>query len=144
MKTSLLILISSMLLTTKAFSMTWTTIDLGINNIEPHRGGVISIYVFLKEGFPVKHDQALRYFSCDVNTESLRVEIEVPNVPFALKVHHDEDNSGAVSKNWTGFIPAEGLGFSSGAKLGFGPPSFKDAMMTLPENYATEINISYP
>jgi len=81
MKRSLLILISSMLLTTKAFSMTWTTIDLEINDIEPHRGGVISIYVFLEEGFPVKHDRALRYFSSDATAESLLVEIEVPMCP---------------------------------------------------------------
>lgn len=74
----------------------------------------------------------------------MQTNIQVPDKPFAIKVHHDEDSSGTVTKDWTGFIPAEGLGFSSGAQLRFGPPSFDDAVMTLPNDGKIEINIIYP
>jgi len=144
MKKILFIFITSTFITTKAFSMTWTSITLTINNIDFERGGEISVYVFTDDDFPVKHNKALKRFRFDVSSTVAEIEIQVPDVPFAIKAHHDEDFSGTVTKNWTGFIPAEGLGFSSGAKLGFGPPSFKDAVMTIPENAKTEINLTYP
>ena len=124
--------------------MEWKQAHLLINDIEPERGGIISIYVFLEEGFPVKHDKAIKHYSTTPTGISQSIKIEVPGVPFAIKVHHDEDASGKVTKNWTGSIPAEGLGFSSGATLGFGPPAFDEAVMILPESGHISISIIYP
>ena len=110
--------------------MNWTNVTLNIHNIEPERGGLISVYIFLEEGFPIKHHKAIKYYSTEAKDKTQLLNITVPEVPFAIKIHHDEDSSGSVTKNWTGFIPAEGLGFSSGAKLGYGPPDFDDAVKT--------------
>jgi len=130
---------------TEASDMNWHELALTINNIEHQRGGEMAIYVFLPEGFPIQHDKALRRHDFDVTQTDHQLVIKVPDTHFALKAHHDEDRSGALTKNWTGIIPAEGLGFSSGAKLSWrGPPSFKDAAMMLPADGKAEISIIYP
>ena len=135
---------SLMIFVSEVHAMEWQKMQLQVNEIEPDRGGNISIYVFLEEGFPIKHDKAIKHYTTQATTVSHNIIIEVPNVPFAIKIHHDEDSSGDVTKNWTGFIPAEGLGFSSGAKLGFGPPGFEDAVMAHPDTGKVSVSIIYP
>lgn len=39
---------------------------------------------------------------------------------------HDEDDDGALDRDWIG-IPSEGFGFSNDAAPGFGPPSYESA-----------------
>lgn len=128
----------------EVFAMDWTKLRLTIDDIEFKRGGEIRVYVFLKGGFPKKHEKALKHYRFDVAQLSHQMIIEVPDVPFAIKVHHDEDRSGKINKNWTGIYPAEGLGFSSGAKIGFGPPSFKKAKMNIPADKKIRLAVIYP
>ena len=122
----------------------WREARLTIEGIEFGRGGELSVYLFSEAGFPTKHDQALKHFRVDAVKAVQILHIETPNRPFALKVHHDEDRSGRVNKNWTGIFPAEGLGFSSGARIGFGPPSFKQAVMSAPDDGMVNIEMVYP
>lgn len=131
------------LFTHQVYGMEWSTAKLTIHDIQAGRGGDIVVYVFLQDGFPKDHTKALARFNLAATQATQRLDIQVPDTSFAIKVHHDEDLSGTVTKNWTGIIPAEGLGFSSGAKLGFGPPSFKDAMMTRPIDGVIRIHIVY-
>ena len=123
----------------------WSTIDLTIENIEAERGGLLHVYLFLKDGFPVDHKKALRSYVKPVNSKVIPFSIQAPSdAPFALKIHHDENGDRKVTKNWTGIFPAEGLGFSSGAKLSFGPPSFKKAKMMMPASKSISITMRYP
>ncbi len=46
--------------------------------------------------------------------------------PYALASYHDEDNDVTFDRTWIG-LPDEGLGFSNGAWIEFGPPSFEEA-----------------
>lgn len=117
---------------------------LTVEGIEPARGGEVHVYVFLGQGFPIKHEKAVKRYRFEVTTATYSLPIEVPDVPFAIKVHHDEDRSGGVTKNWTGVLPAEGLGFSSGARMGLGPPSFKEAAMNRPESGVGSVSVRYP
>lgn len=48
------------LLTPEAYSMEWEKTSLIVNGIEHKRGGEICVYVFLEDGFPVKHDKAFK------------------------------------------------------------------------------------
>lgn len=116
-----------------------------VANIEPDRKGNISVMLFAKEGFPNEHSLALATQTLPASTEKLTVTFDAVPEQFAIKAHHDEDESGSVSKNWTGIFPSEGLGFSNGAKLRFGPPSFQKAML---EKFnidgAVEIAVIYP
>lgn len=124
--------------------MNWRSVDVTLTHIDIERGGEISVYVFVKEGFPIDHDKALKRYRFDVEQAHHTIQIEVPDVEFALKAHHDEDRSGTVTKNWTGFIPAEGFAFSSGARMRFGPPSFSKAKTSWPESGALALKMRYP
>lgn len=142
------ILIFILLLSTtslEANEMQLNKLKLVISNIDAERGGSMGVYVFLKDGFPIKHNKAIKQYYFDVDRVQKTIQVEVPkDFEFALKAHHDEDNSGAVTKNWTGFIPAEGFAFSSGVRMRFAPPSFRKAKMTFPENAITHIEMHYP
>lgn len=122
----------------------WHRMRLAVDGIEVQRGGHVYVYLFLDDGFPIRHERAVKRYRFAAESHRHEIVIEVPDVAFALKVHHDEDGTGTVTKNWTGLIPAEGLGFSAGARLRLGPPSFKDAMMIWPEGGETTVTVIYP
>ncbi len=124
--------------------MEWREMTLTVEQIDSSRGGDIYVYIFLEEGFPIKHNKAVRNYRFSATKRSHSLRIAVPDSSFAIKVHHDQDRSGKVTKNWTGILPAEGLGFSSGARLGFGPPSFKDAVIRKPDSDKVSIKVIYP
>jgi uncharacterized protein (DUF2141 family) len=55
--------------------------------------------------------------------------ITVPNVPagqYAVQAFHDENANGDVDRGMFG-IPKEGVGFSRNARIGLGPPKWRDA-----------------
>ena len=55
--------------------------------------------------------------------------VTVPNVPageYAIQAFHDENNNGEVDRAMFG-IPREGVGFSRNARIGLGPPKWRDA-----------------
>ena len=66
-----------------------------------------------------------------IRAERVRlVFYDVPYGEYALVVLHDEDGDGALGRGWLG-LPAEGLGFSNGARIRLGPPSFEEARFAL-------------
>jgi hypothetical protein len=97
----------------------WQPISVHVSGIEADRGGQLKYFVFLKDGFPIKHEKA-------------------------LKIHHDKDSNGKVSKNWTGISPVKGFGFSAGARMKVLPPRFSDAQIVMPEDKTVSISILYP
>ncbi|MCG8509032.1 MAG: DUF2141 domain-containing protein, partial [Rhodospirillales bacterium] len=123
----------------------WRPLVLQVSGIDAVRGGQIQVFVFLRYGFPKKHEKSLKSYVQPVAGNALEFAVEVPaDTPFAIKVHHDEDSSGTVTKNWTGIFPAEGFGFSAGAKMNPFPPSFADAKTTWPSEGNLSIAIVYP
>jgi uncharacterized protein (DUF2141 family) len=132
------------LLAQETFAMKWTEINLTVTDIDVKRGGEIVVLVFEDKGFPTEHDKALKTYTFDTKNIQKSVKIAVPDSVFALKIHHDEDKSGAVTKDQKGIMPVEGIGFSSGAKIRSGPPSFEAARTQLPENGEITIAIKYP
>ena len=69
---------------------------------------------------------------------------EVPAGTYAVSVFHDEKGTGRVETNFLG-IPRSGLGASNDARGRFGPPSFKDAAVTVgPAPVTLTVNILYP
>lgn len=125
---------------------TWTPMAVHVSAIDTARGGNLEILVFGPDGFPTKHDQALKRVIVPVKTAKMTVTVEIPKgSPFALKVLHDQDENGKLTKNWLGILPVEGLGFSSGAKLDPMPPDFEDARMEAPQGKTeTSIEMVYP
>lgn len=106
------------------FTVTVTGVDVA-------RGGSVMVFVFSEEGFPKKHEKALLVQKSNALDETMRFTFTMPLEELAVKVLHDENGDGKVSKNWTGVYPKEGLGFSNDQRLGmFGPPSYDGAKVS--------------
>lgn len=54
---------------------------------------------------------------------------------YAIAAAHDANANDKMDKNFLG-LPREGFGFSRDAKLGFGPPSFDEAVFTVDQRGA--------
>jgi len=118
---------------------------VNIENINTGKPGNIMVMLYGYQGFPKDHSKAITIEVLPVAARKVTVKFLSVPAEFAIKVLHDEDKTGQVTKNWTGFIPAEGLGFSNNAKLGFGPPSFARAKVkSIDVQTPISIKIIYP
>lgn len=120
------------------------SIHVTLTNIKTERGGQLVVFVFTENGFPKEHDKALLHFIAPVTQETTTIKIDVPKRGhFAIKALHDENMDMTVTKNWTGIIPRDGMGFSNGARIRLAPPSFSDARVEYHETYAPHIELHY-
>lgn len=116
-------------------------VTVRVTNIDTTRPGNIMAMVFSVEGFPIDHDKALMVENRKADSPEMEFRFPVDQQRFAVKILHDEDESGKTSKNWTGIVPSEGLGFSNGARLSWrGAPTFDQAELSL-EDVKGEIAI---
>ena len=141
-----IVLCLSLLLITMGEVMA-NSLTIKVQNIDINRNGQIIIFLFEKEGFPKKHSNSIQLFTHEASSNTL--EKKFYNLPkfVAVKILHDENKDGKVTKNWTGIFPREGLGFSNNQSIGvFGPPTFKDCSFKLEKNENKTINIKlkYP
>lgn len=121
-------------------------IEVHVKNIEIERGGNLVIMLFGEEGFPKKHAHALYSQKAVHLNNEMKFRFTVTEPEIAVKVHHDEDDNGKVTKNWTGIYPREGLGFSNGQKVSLtGAPKYKYSKLTVePSGLSIEISMIYP
>ncbi|GLX77738.1 hypothetical protein tinsulaeT_10780 [Thalassotalea insulae] len=122
----------------------WREAEVIISNIDTTRGGDIVILIYQKDGFPKDHAKALKRYKIVPKNKTQTLQINIPKGAFAIKVHHDQLKLNKVRKNWTRILPADGLGFSAGAKIRFGPPSFNAAKIQQPKNGKIKITMVYP
>jgi uncharacterized protein (DUF2141 family) len=54
----------------------------------------------------------------------------VPPGIYAVQAHHDANDDGRINRDFWG-LPTEGIGFSRGAPMRFGPPRFADAAVSV-------------
>jgi uncharacterized protein (DUF2141 family) len=74
-----------------------------------------------------------------------QAEAVIPNLQpgrYAVAVIHDENGNGKLDTNVLG-MPVEGFGFSNNPRIGFGPPRFAAAALTLAAPEDTGIRIRY-
>jgi uncharacterized protein (DUF2141 family) len=68
---------------------------------------------------------------------------DVPSGTWAVLAYHDENSNKKLDTNFVG-MPTEGYGFSNGAASRFGPPSFKEAAITVGEgNVPASVTLKY-
>lgn len=117
-----------------------------VSGIQTGRGGNITVLIFGKKGFPIKHEAALHTQSAKARKAVMEFRFSLELKEMAVKVHHDQDENGKVTKNWTGLIPAEGLGFSKDQRIGrIRPPSYNNSKL-IKKQYLSGVNITirYP
>jgi uncharacterized protein (DUF2141 family) len=90
-------------------------------------GGPVRIAVFDDaDGFPEPGAAAVTARVPATGSE-VATALELPGAPrLAVAAYQDRDADGELDRNWLG-VPTEPVGFSRGATIGFGPPSFDDA-----------------
>ncbi|MGB0860045.1 MAG: DUF2141 domain-containing protein [Pseudoalteromonas spongiae] len=117
-----------------------------VTNIDTSRPGDIVLMIFNETGFPKQHDKAIYSLATPADKTQLRFHLELELPVFAVKVLHDEIGDRKVTKNWTGIIPSEGLGFSNGATLSWrGAPTFKNAAIVRDsQTLSLTIPVIYP
>ncbi len=120
-------------------------IKVQVKSIDRTKAGNILVMLYGRDGFPKDHAKALQIKVMAAVVDQMTVNFSAVPSEFAIKILHDEDDDGKVTKNWTGIFPAEGLGFSNGAKLSLGPPNFDKAKVKLSSTFSPLIiNIIYP
>lgn len=108
-----------------------TEIKIKVTDIDVKRGGNIIVMIFGEKGFPKIHQKALVAQTKPATKNTLEFNFTLSSNELAVKVLHDENGDGKVTKNWTGIIPKEGLGFSNGQKIGItGPPTYKKSKLS--------------
>jgi len=110
-------------------------IVIHVENIDIRLPGHIMVMLYERDGFPKNHAKAIAINVIPVTNEKVITRFTSVPAEFAIKILHDEDETGQVTKNWTGIMPAEGLGFSNGARIRFGPPKFKNAKLNLEDSH---------
>jgi uncharacterized protein (DUF2141 family) len=69
---------------------------------------------------------------------------DLPPGRYGVVGYHDENGNGAFDQTWIG-LPDEGLGFSNGAWIGFGAPSFEEAAVEITRSQPViGISLRYP
>lgn len=122
------VLIALVLLTWSASAAVSTT-DLTVK-IEPldEQTGDVLLYVFSQREaarFPVDLEAAVCHHSAAAEEASIDfVCVDLPEGEYAAIAVHDLNGNGVLDHSWIG-LPAEPLGFSSGCRPRFGPPSFR-------------------
>ncbi len=102
-----------------------------VTHIDVKRGGNISVMFFAEEGFPKEHKKALQTQTKKVEGSTMIFMFETNMKEMAVKIHHDEDSNGKVTKNWTGIWPKEGLGFANGQKVSLkGAPTYEKSKLS--------------
>jgi len=121
-------------------------LKIKVTNIDVNRGGNIILMIFSENGFPKIHKKALFVHTQSAQQDVMVFKFELTLNELAVKVLHDENKDGKVTKNWTGIYPKEGLGFSNDQEIGLtGPPKYKYSKL-FREQFKNGLNISiiYP
>jgi len=123
-----------------------TEIEVRVKNIEVVRGGNLVVMLFREQGFPKCHESAVQSRKAGKLNTEMTFRFVVEERDLAIKIHHDEDSNGRVTKNWTGIYPKEGLGFSNRQKVTLtGPPKYKRSKLNVSSaETPIEISMTYP
>ena len=96
-----LFIIGVMLMSANLNATETKRIKLAVLNIDTNRTGVITVMLFGEQGFPKDHNQAVITQSIQASQSKIDFELPIDLPVFAMKVHHDENEDGLVTKDWT-------------------------------------------
>lgn len=123
-----------------------TEITIEVTDIDVTRGGSIVVMIFSEDGFPKIHEKALLTQKDNELFDSMEFEFDLDVAEIAVKVLHDENDDGKVTKNWTGIFPKDGLGFSNEQRVTLaGAPTYKNSKLLKYEfEDGLVISVNYP
>ncbi|GAB5466065.1 MAG: DUF2141 domain-containing protein [Candidatus Kapaibacteriales bacterium] len=107
-------------------------ITLVVKNLDKSEGGYAAFGVYKSHNWL---DEKNYNYSVREKVTGNTMTLKIKNVPagkYGIAGYQDTNGNHKVDKNLVGF-PKEPIGFSNGATIGFGPPSFEDAMIEVKE-----------
>jgi len=121
-------------------------VSINVTNIDVKRGGSIIVMIFGENGFPIQHEKAFFILTDNSLQESMKFTFNLNMEEMAVKVLHDENEDGKVTKNWMGIYPREGLGFSNDQAISVtGAPGYKKSKLSRDQfKDGLNISIKYP
>ncbi len=121
-------------------------LNIKVDNIDAKRGGNLIVMIFKETGFPKIHEDAIFTQIKSIQNTIQDFVFSVDLEELSVKVLHDENGDGKVTKNWTGIYPSEGLGFTNGQKVSLtGPPKYKYSKVTKEQfRDGLTISVRYP
>jgi uncharacterized protein (DUF2141 family) len=107
------------------------TVAVTVSGVRSRAGSLRAKLVRSGEGFPGSDEHVVAKQRRAIEGGSVRFVFEgVPYGDYAVVCLHDEDDDASLDRTRIG-LPAEGVGFSSGARVRFGPPGFEEARFEL-------------
>ncbi|MGI9225910.1 MAG: DUF2141 domain-containing protein [Woeseiaceae bacterium] len=133
MKKLSLALVLNLLVFPAAIADTAVTLEInGVTNTD----GKMRMSVFDSKKAWLKTPMMGEWFDMTVADGVMTIEVQLPAGDYAFHVFQDLDNNGKMKTNFIG-IPKEPTGVSRDAKGKFGPPKYKDAVVTVGEEPVT-------
>lgn len=108
-----------------------SSLTVTINGLRNQKGQVCLNLFSEEQGFPNSSDRALE--SRCVKAGDTPLAITFSNLSarsYAVALIHDANTDGTLNRGFLG-IPKEGFGFSRNPRIRTGPPSFKDAAISV-------------
>lgn len=135
MKTNAILVMVCLIIVSVLNANAQASLEVTVENIKETRG-TIRVGLFTNESDFLKKPADGKI----VKASSGKVTVLFENLKpgdYAVSVIHDENENGELDTNLVG-IPKEGFAFGNNAMGTFGPPSFKEAKITL-ENRAKQV-----
>jgi uncharacterized protein (DUF2141 family) len=103
--------------------------------------GFVCVALYTEEDGFLKFDRVYRSERAPARKGATRVVIEdLPEGEYALAVFHDKNSDEVLNTNWLG-IPKEPLGFSRARMKAFGPPGFRECLVSVEGDTTIEITL---
>lgn len=116
------------------------TLEVEVHDVSSSEGDIL-IALYKEEKTFLKFEHVYRAEGAPASEGITRVMIEdLPHGEYALAIFHDENGNEKLDTNFIG-IPKEPLGFSNAKLKTFGPPGFKECLVTLKEDTVIKITL---
>ena len=118
--------------------LTQVRLEVEVHGVASSEGAVLVALYNEESGF-LKFDQVFHSTGSPAVKGVTRIVIEdLPRGDYAIAVFHDENGNEELDANWLG-IPKEPLGFSQARMKTFGPPKFRECVVSLQHDLIVKI-----
>ncbi len=116
------------------------TLQITVEGIEKEQG-YIRVAFYDSEEIHLDEKTVTYYHEEPVNSVgSMSFDVPIPAGDYSVAIYHDVNSDKELNKNLIG-IPKEPYGFSNNVMGMFGPPSYDEAKISVPEMKKITINL---
>ncbi len=135
-----LLLFSPVFLVAQNTGVSVYRLRISVSGLE-NKQGQLMLAVYDSENTFLK--EPLKGIIKDVTTTVMEFTVELPRGNYAVSAYHDINRNGQLDTRTIFKIPAEPYAFSNNTTVKTGPPSFREAMVTVPGTDSIALKVSY-